>query len=104
MFPLIFKINMLQFNDFSAALVMALICEAADVAQASAAWDLILSWCITNGNSLLEFPVDAITEGGDKHLANLINQRLDTMFGPRPSSGIPWNAGMWGSVNPHDAT
>jgi hypothetical protein len=55
-------------------LVMALMCEAADMAQASAAWDLILSWCILaaqqdmNGNSLLGLPVDAVTEGDNKYL------------------------------------
>jgi hypothetical protein len=48
-------------------LVMGLIGEATDVAQASATWDLILSWCIlaaqqdTNGNSLLGLPVDVVT-------------------------------------------
>jgi hypothetical protein len=61
-------------------LVMALICEAANVAQASAAWDLILSWCILaaqqdmNGNSLLGLPVDAVMEGDDKYLAKWIGQ------------------------------
>jgi hypothetical protein len=90
-------------------LVIALIGEAADVAQASVAWDLILSWCIlaaqqdTNGNSLLGLPVDAVTDEDNKYLAKWIDQRLDTMFGPRPSSGIPRNMGMWGGANPHDA-
>ncbi len=91
-------------------LVIASIGKAADVAQASTAWDLILSWCIlaaqqdTNGNSLLGLPVDAVIEGDNKYLAKWIDQQLDTMFGPRPSSGIPQNAGMWGGANPHDAT
>jgi hypothetical protein len=91
-------------------LVIALIGEAADVLQASTAWDLILSWCILaaqqdmNGNSLLGLPVDAVTEEGNKYLAKWIDSPLDTMFGPRPSSGIPWNAEMWGGANPHDAT
>ncbi len=90
-------------------LVIVLIGEVADVAEAIAAWDLILSWCIlaaqqdTNGNSLLGLPVDAVMEGDNKYLAKWINQQLDTMFGPHPSSGIPWNAGMWGGANPHDA-
>ena len=48
-------------------LVMGLIREATNIAQASATWDLILSWCIlaaqqdTNGNSLLGLPVDVVT-------------------------------------------
>jgi hypothetical protein len=61
-------------------LIMALICEAANVAQAIAAWDLIVSWCILaaqqdmNGNSLLGLPVDAVMEGDDKYLAKWIGQ------------------------------
>jgi hypothetical protein len=91
-------------------LVMGLIGEMTDVAQASATWDLILSWCIlaaqqdTNGNSLLGLPVDAVTEGDDEYFGKWIDQRLDTMFRPRPSSGIPRNSGMWGGSIPHDAT
>ncbi len=83
-------------------LVMELIGEVANVAQASAIWDLILSWCIlaakpdTNGNSLLGLPVDAVMEEDNKYFGKWINRWLDTMFGPCPSSGIHRNAGMGG--------
>ena len=85
-------------------LAMATIIEAVDMAKATVDWDLILSWCIlaaqqdTNGNSFPGLPKGAVTEGEDKYFKILINQWLGATFGPRPSTGLTWNASMWGAL------
>ncbi len=88
-------------------LAIKIINEAADRALTTTNWALILTWCIlaaqqdTNSNSLLGLPVDAVTEGDNNYFAKWINQRLDAMFGLRPTMGLlgPAGRGGMGQVN-----
>ncbi len=40
--------------------------------------------------------------GDNKYLEKWINQRLDSTFGPRPSTGLAGNMGVGGVAHPHD--
>ena len=90
-------------------LVLNIINNADEFDKASNNWQLVLSWCLfaaqqdANGNSHLGLPVDAVTKGDDDYFKKWINQRLDAVFGPRPSSGAPETAGAWGSTHPQTA-
>ena len=90
-------------------LVLNIINNADEFDKASNNWQLVLSWCLfaaqqdANGNSHLGLPVDAVTKGDDDYFKKWIDQRLDAVFGPRPSSGAPETAGAWGSTHPQTA-
>jgi len=47
--------------------------------------------------------VDAVTEGDDDYFEKWIDQRLDSVFGPRPTTGSGGTSGPWGSTFPQTA-
>jgi len=85
-------------------LVLDIIRDEDDPNKAGDDWHLVLLWCLlagqqdVNGNSYLGVPVDAVTEGDDKDFERWIDQRLDSVFGPRPKIGSDGKAGPWGST------
>jgi len=85
-------------------LVLDIIRDTCDPNKAGDDWQLVLSWCLlagqqdVNGNSYLGVPVDAVTEGDDKDFERWIDQRLDSVFGPRPKIGSDGKADPWGST------
>ena len=90
-------------------LVLTIIKDADDSNKACDDWQLVLSWCLlaaqqdANGNSYLGVPVDAVTEGDDDYFEKWIDQRLDSVFGPRPNTGSVGTTGPWGSTHPQTA-
>jgi hypothetical protein len=88
-------------------LVLDIIIDADNPNKAGDDWQLVLLWCLlegqqdANGNSYLGVPVDAVTEGEDEDFERWIDQRLDSVFGPRPKIGSIGNAGPWGSTLTH---
>jgi hypothetical protein len=58
--------------------------------QASSPWELVVQWCIVEaqhdaqGDSLVSFSVEAITEGDDAYFGQWVEQRLDGTLGKRP--------------------
>ena len=56
-------------------------------------WATVVAWCIlaaqgnANGESLVAFSIEAITEVEDEYLGKWLEQRLDTTMGPRPQAG-----------------
>ena len=89
-------------------LVLTIINEADEFDKAGATdnWQFVLSWCLlaaqqdANGSSHLGLPVDAVTKGDDDYFEKWIYQRLDAVCGPRPNTGAPRTAGVWGSTHP----
>ena len=47
--------------------------------------------------------MDAVTEGDDDYFEKWIDQRLDSVFGPRPNIGSVGTTGPWGSTHPQTA-
>ncbi len=90
-------------------LVLTIIKDADDSNKACDDWQLVLSWCLlaaqqdANGNSYLGVPVDAVTEGDDDYFEKWIDQRLDSVFGPRPNTGSVGTTGPWGNTFPQTA-
>jgi hypothetical protein len=56
-------------------------------------WATVVAWCIlaaqgnANGESLVAFSIEAITEVEDDYLGKWLEQRLDTTMGTRPQTG-----------------
>ncbi len=75
------------------ALTVAIVTSLPNVEKARTEWELVLSWCLmalqmkTSGNSHLSLAVEAVTEGDDNYFVQWIDQRLDSMFGPRTGKG-----------------
>jgi len=90
-------------------LVLTIIEDVDDPNKASDDWQLVLAWCLlaaqqdANGNSYIGVPMDAITEGDDDYFEKWIDQRLDSVFGPRPNIGAVGTTGPWGTTGPHTA-
>jgi hypothetical protein len=90
-------------------LVLTIIKDADDSNKACDDWQLVLSWCLlaaqqdANRNSYLGVPVDAVTEGDNDYFEKWIDQRLDSVFGPRPNTGSVGTTGPWGSTLPQTA-
>ena len=90
-------------------LVLTIIKDADDSNKACDDWQLVLSWCLlaaqqdANRNSYLGVPVDAVTEGDNDYFEKWIDQRLDSVFGPRPNTGSVRTTGPWGSTFPQTA-
>jgi hypothetical protein len=67
--------------------------EEANNAAYADAWGTIALWCYMasqgdkDGESLLAFAIEAITEVEDEYLGRWLEQRLDTTMGPRPPGG-----------------
>jgi hypothetical protein len=59
--------------------------------QTGTTWDLIVKWWVvaaqhdSQGDSLVAFAVEAITEGDDAHFGQWVEQRLDGTLGKRPT-------------------
>ena len=56
-------------------------------------WELIIKWCVVaaqpdaQGDSLVAFAVEAITEGDDDDFGRWVEQRLDSTLGKKPAQG-----------------
>ncbi len=70
--------------------------------QACSPWELIVQWCVVavqhdaQGDSLVAFSVEAITEGDDAYFGQWVEQRLDGMLGKRPTHDGPQGASQGG--------
>jgi hypothetical protein len=59
--------------------------------QTNTAWELVVKWCVvaaqqdSQGDSLVSFSVEAITEGDDADFGQWVKQRLDGTLGKRPT-------------------
>ena len=80
-------------------LVLTIINDADDLNKASDDWQQQDA----NGNSYLGVPVEAVTEGDDDYFEKWIDQRLDSVFGPRPNTGSVGTTGPWGNTVPQTA-
>ena len=91
-------------------LVMSIVEDADNSDTACDEWQLVLSCCLlaakqdANGNSYLGVPVDAVTEGDDDYFETWIDQRLDSVFGPRPNIGSAGTTGPRGNTLPQTPT
>ncbi len=66
--------------------------------QMQSSWELIVRWCIVasqrdaQGESLVAFLVEAITEGDDAYFSQWVEQRIDGTLGKGPTHGGPQSA------------
>jgi hypothetical protein len=70
-------------------------CQGNQNQQASTSWELIVKWCVVasqhdaQGESLVAFSVEAITEGDDAYFGQWVEQRLDGTLGRWPTQDRP---------------
>ncbi len=70
--------------------------------QARSPWELIVWWCVVaaqhdaQGDSLIAFFVEAITEGDEAYFGQWVEQRLDGTLGKRPTHDGPQGASQGG--------
>jgi hypothetical protein len=70
--------------------------------QARSPWELIVRWCVmaaqhdAQGDSLVAFSEEAITEGDDAYFGQWVEQRLDGTLGKWPTHDGPQGASQGG--------
>ena len=63
-----------------------------DQSKAAEAWKLVVMWCVMaaqadkNGDSIVAFAIEAVTENDDPYLGQWMENRLDSTMGKQPAS------------------